>query len=611
MAELKSKALQVLRIEEILPLLASRYEAGCLVPFIGAGMSRRKLAAWSGFLKNLADQAADSGAAPVENPTDPCPRYDPHPEVVAQRVAATIRNRHNEDDFLNIVGKALRGEEYDKPGAPEQTEALAAIGWPLTISTNYDNLFYCACRKVCEDRLPPMVLGRAPEDCKQLMSALVSPFDREIIWHIQGFLGEPCSDCNPGTTMDSAHLKRLRSELVIGHSEYRRAVNTAIHFRRCFGEVFRSRSFLFLGSSLSEEYFWNLFGETLELCGPSPVPHFAFLLKGSGVDVRFLAEEMNIAVCEYDDHADLTRWLKDLKRTIDYPNARVSNWHVPLNGGFRLEVAPYAHLPMPETTSDRAVAIIVRARPEGQFDLDSDLGVGQREELRRKFNQAFAPGRHVLETATDSGIFAVRARTRPESESESDCVGAAVRELLGKLGSRWGFLHLHMPSAGGTVPPVYAFIEVVREFGRWAADDAHQRPLHLIAHVGPQVLLNLTSGQISLHELLTSRLIRFWAMVNSERGAEPARRVLYRKPDDTTLKDVLVEVLGEVGDSALKEWSVSLSPSPSRAIGPLTDKSLDQNIRDVGVVLGSVLTLSRARPHTHGKTLTRHAAVGS
>lgn len=80
---------------------------------------------------------------------------------------------------------ALKGEEFDRSEIPEQTKALAAIYWPLSVSTNYDHLFYCSCRETFEDRLPPMVLGRGAEDCKQVMSALVSPFDREIIWHIQ------------------------------------------------------------------------------------------------------------------------------------------------------------------------------------------------------------------------------------------------------------------------------------------------------------------------------------------------------------------------------------------------------------------------------------------
>jgi hypothetical protein len=144
------------------------------------------------------------------------PAGSDHPEIKAQRCAATIRNSCSEKAYWEIIEETLRGEDFEKSGLPEQTEALAEIYWPLTISTNYDHLFYCACRKAFEDRLSPTVLGRSAEDCKQVVSALVSPFDREIIWHIQGFLGEMCPQCHPDIVQDEAQLERLRRELACG-----------------------------------------------------------------------------------------------------------------------------------------------------------------------------------------------------------------------------------------------------------------------------------------------------------------------------------------------------------------------------------------------------------
>ena len=123
-------------------------------------------------------------------------------------------------------------------------------------------------------------------------------------------------------------------------------------------------------------------------------------------------------------------------------------------------------------------------------------------------------------------------------------------------------------------------------------------------------LLNLTSRQIGLQELLTSRLIRFWTVVNHGGGAEPTRRVLYRTPR-TTLKEVLIEVLGDVSDEALREWSISVSPSPRHAAGPLTDKHLRQTLCDVGIVFGSVLTLGVLRPQPERRDLIgRSIAAG-
>jgi hypothetical protein len=588
MPESNSRAFQVLDIEEMLPLLASSYTAGRLVPFIGAGMSRRKLAGWEGFVQNLEKEVAIQS-----------PELSGHIEVRAQRAIAALRNSCDDEGFRATLTEALKGEDFDKPGPPDQTLALAEIYWPLTISTNYDHLFYCACRSVFKDHLPPKILGRGADDCKQVMSALVNPFDRETIWHIQGFLGEDCPVCPTPPVSDVSHLDRLRRELVFGHAEYRRAANTAVHFRRCFGEVFRSRSFLFLGSSLSEEYFWNLFGETLELCGPSPMPHFALMPEDADVDVRFLAEEMNIVVCRYDLHkGGLAPCLRQLKKTIEGPGARMSRWELQLkrdSSCSSLTIAPYSHLPRLDPYADRAVAIGVRACPKGHFELDQDLSC---PDLKRIFaDSQFDPGKHVL--SPQANLFAVRARTKPEEETENDAVGAAITELLDQV--KPSTLHLYLPSAGGTVPPVYGFIEAVRAFGKWAA--ASPRGLNLSAHVGHQVLLNLTSHQIRLDELVTSNLLRFWAIITTDDGQNPTRRVLYKPPTDG-LGDILMELLGLTDKEALENWSTSLCPCPKRTLFPLGHKDLDKSLADAGVVFGSVLTLVRTS-QAHGTSVAK------
>ena len=106
---------------------------------------------------------------------------------------------------------------------------------------------------------------------------------------------------------------------------------------------------------------------------------------------------------------------------------------------------------------------------------------------------------------------------------------------------------------------------------------------------------------------LTWRLIRFWTEVNSEHGREPSRRVLYRPPD-TRLKDVAMEVLS-VGEDALEDWTVSLSPSPKHTVGPVSAKDLGKPLCDVGVVFGSVLTLCRTRSQPAGGDTAAHGAT--
>ena len=158
-----------------------------------------------------------------------------------------------------------------------------------------------------------------------VVSSLNSPFDRECLWHIQGFLGgqHEASDNWMKELRAQERDKQFEQELVIGHGDYRRATTTAVHFRRCFGEVFRSRSFLFLGSSMAEQYFLNLFGEILDLVGPSPVPHFAFVLEDT-VDHRFLSDQMNTTVVQYKKHSEVSEYLRLLKKEVDRP--RTVHW---------------------------------------------------------------------------------------------------------------------------------------------------------------------------------------------------------------------------------------------------------------------------------------------
>jgi hypothetical protein len=297
---------------------------------------------------------------------------------------------------------------------------------------------------------------------------------------------------------------------------------------------------------------------------------------------------MNIAVCQYKHPSEVIEWLEELKCKIDQPFGRVAGWRVKLDGGSSLEIVPHKELPVP--SDDVAIAIVVRQRGEnGQFELKLDE-IDRRGDLRQKFRGGrFDAGKHLL--SVEPGVFAVRALTELKREDESHAVRNAVRELLNGVEGRWCQLHLYLPSAGGTVPPVYGFIEAIRAFGNWVKEKP--RHLHLTAHVGAQVLLNLTSGHIALHELLTSTLIRFWAVVNTGSGGEPIRRVLYRKPE-TQLKDVLTDVLG-VTEDVLSKWSISVCPSPRYSSGHLISEDTSIALSEAGVVFGSVLTLNRKR----------------
>jgi hypothetical protein len=103
--------------------------------------------------------------------------------------------------------------------------------------------------------------------------------------------------------------------------------------------------------------------------------------------------------------------------------------------------------------------------------------------------------------------------------------------------------------------------------------------------------LMLTSGRVDIRELLSSELVRFWAVVIASKNQEPIRRSLQCCADKK-----LGEVLDEL-DIPLNttEWFVSVCPSarkesPAATGRPIRDVS-HLSLTEAGVVFGSVLIL--------------------
>jgi hypothetical protein len=575
-------------VKELLPLLASIYQRGRLVPFVGAGMSAPNLPLWPGFLANL---ERDAEAARRHHGWPPETAGDGPPELRAQRAQTIIRNLVGEQCFIDAVRRALLpgGEPVS---ATPQTKALAAMRWPLIISTNYDDLLYGCLHEKASNGPEPVLMGRSAADCKMIVSSLNSPFDRECLWHIQGFLGKQhqASERWLGNLREQGRDKQLEHELVIGHAEYRRATTSAVHFRRCFGEVFRSRSFLFLGSSISEPYFLNLFEEILDLVGPSPVPHFAFAIKNGPVDARFLSDQMNTTVCPYEEHDDLSEYLRLLKEEVDRPKARTVHWCNVVSDLEDLQVSVLSAPRLAQLPEHHALAVVSKQDEEGRPGFSPALDADEVAALDAAFQGVKCePNKYVLR-APCGNVFAVSAAAFGlGSGGRQTDVRAASRALLEQV-SRDGFeaVHLLLPPHGGNVPPVYGFMEAVRMFGCWKRSNP-KRNLRAHLYVGPEVALNLTSQRIDLQELLTSDLVRFWTEVISDATGEPFRRVFYYRPEKPVL-----ELLREVGAPASNEWELTVCPSPRTGDAPICAEDLhEMTLETLGVVFGSVVSVRR------------------
>jgi hypothetical protein len=565
--------------EDILPLLVSTYQQGRLVPFLGAGMSAPMLTLWDKFIRKLETRACLN----LENSKLTL-------DAKAQRACTIIQNREGRTGLLKAVCEALRTENRE---VPKSTFSLAQIPWPLVISTNYDDLFFYSALSRPYDQewskdMDVQILGRSARDCKLVVSSLTGPFDRQYIWHVQGFLGGQF----PGKKVedDIPNIQALQDDLIIGHSEYRRVMNRAPEFRRCFTEVFNMRSFLFLGSSLNEQYFLNLFGEVLDLCGPSAVPHFAFTEKGK-VDADFLADQMNITVCEFPEGqwSQIPCWLDCLSNEIKRPKARSSGWSYSIDSttkaGTDLEILRGRAPEIPG--AGEAVGFV--AGREGSVPIPPPSFA----HLAAERHLVIECHEHVC-YYPDRRLYAVTAHCR-EDDDES-AVRDALNDLLNavtKMDSSITKIHFEFSAAGGTVPPIYAFVEVVRAFGEWRADKRNAKiPLQLALYIQSEVELCLTSGRIHIPELLASRLIRFWVVVISSETREPVRRAMHCCPD------ILVEkVLEEVGVPIGSTWTVSVCPSPRKKDSQGTNSGRTTRdfgkltITEMGIAFGSVLIL--------------------
>src|SRR5690606_21836728 len=164
------------------------------------------------------------------------------------------------------------------------------------------------------------VLGRSMADCQAVLGALEAPRE-PVLWALQGFLRS--------RAVDDPMLERLEHELVVGHSEYRRAAHTALHFRRAFAEVFRRRTLLFLGSSLTDSYLIDLFGEVVEMFGPVPRPHYALVPASSNIDEDFLRSRLHIRALRYNTekgHQPVEDFLSALQDRIRAQGQSIAAW---------------------------------------------------------------------------------------------------------------------------------------------------------------------------------------------------------------------------------------------------------------------------------------------
>jgi len=581
--------------------LAAAYGRGALTPFIGAGVSAPTCPLWTEFIDRLEESAGIERDNAMESA-----------DLIRRASAAVQALRHKSPGALqDAVEEVMYRKSRKADGTmatPRATEALARVWWPLVLTTNYEALFLDAWNRrwvyneAAPDPLPDfgtmLPVGRGRIDCQRVLNCARSP-DNPLLWALQGFIGR------------KGERHKLASQLAIGHAEYRRQTHEAVHFRRAFAEVYRSRTLLFLGSGIRESYLLDLFGEALELLGTIDHFHYALVPRGE-TDPDFLQRRLQILAIEYAPDEDgghgacVTGFLKGLREKIDGPRPRPSQWAMKLHAARWITVEDeypdvavvrgQMHLPSAPGT---AVAVSAGLGKRGLMIGDPGLRLvrelGFDPDSKRLPLQCIK--KNFVYRLEGHPLFVVVARDPAHggrSGRDIRRVAPATVDLMTAVASA-GFSRVDtMLLAAGrqrTFPQHICLREMVRGYCNWhdATSRADSIPMY-IHTVDPSVLALMESRRIDLLSMIDSPRVRFWIEIRMDQ--EDPAPMLAIAATACTLEELMREHAIPCAG-----WEVSVRPAPSGQYHPQRVEALtgaaSPSLADLGVLNGSTLAFLR------------------
>ncbi|RKH38469.1 SIR2 family protein [Corallococcus sp. AB050B] len=565
--------------------LVSIYDAGKLVPFLGAGMSFPTCPLWRGFVEKL------ERAASLKSMKDA--------DLLQRSFEAVRRLRRRDSKSLpQEIRKALC---VGVQSPPERARLLSQVYWPLVLTTNYDDLFLCAAQEEFKKGNldePFSVLGRSPMSCQRVLSSLHESTE-PILWALHGFLGgqgKPLTQTD--VNQDTSH------ELIVGHEEYRQVTHKEPHFRRAFAEVVRNRSFLFLGTSLNDPHLLGLFEEILALGGANPLPHFAVVFKGDEIDRRYLESRLNTILIELSDYNELEPFLSQFVSAVSSARSRVSNWSYSM-------LAP-ARVSRPTDTADLE---LVRGRitlPQKGECVALSAGFDAKRQLL--FNKStlkfldearaegllgntaepelLRSGDHIARYPDSPFLIGV-ARDTESAWDKRDLrfVFKATFALLDEAALR-GFrvLRTQLLAAGKSrhFPGRFSLTQMLRAYAAWRRVHVDGPELRMMIHIyARDATFELAAGRIDVPELLNCDDFRFWVEVSGSDAKDVERQLFFMRGD------VVISQIAEKLDLEGDGWMVSVTPAPTldegrRSFFSVKGRTLDE----LGVMPGSTLRFS-------------------
>ncbi len=612
-----------------LPRLVTAYHQGRLVPFVGLGMSRPLCADWRGLIENLEALALHEGLLPPGDVRGAKEKVGADTELPqrANRAVAVLR-RGSKRPFADLMREALYPTGNLPPGkmsergiVPQSAALGSILRWPLVLTTNYDDFLY---RDLCfepdaeQKWKGPLVLGRSPADCVRVVASLTSPAPR-ILWTLQGFLPFDKTYYNPPE--GDARGAELAEQMVVGHEEYRRVTHRIPWFRRAFAEVFRARSFLFLGSGLKDQYLMELFGEAIEMCGPSPFPHFALIRRGE-LDPRFMLNRYHVVVIEYDDHKDVTGGITRLKEALDADGIRprshgfsfrapadagsdsrppdlevVRGWLPPLGPGECVGVS--CGLRGPEGEPEKCEA--VPGTKSLEYLNAAGVSHDKREWVKAAGGEDASAGllaRFADAAGQPSPYYGLIARTGPGGKRDSRVIPGVCKRFLSEAQAQ-GFrvARLQLVAGGSWAPydPLHAAAQLARGVKEWFLE-TDKPSIRVVVHiVNKDIWFNIQSGRLDLLELLRCDDMRVVVVTNVDDGpvgvAENAAVRQFRVIGPAAT----AQEVADTADVPHAGWMFEVYPSPTKTkfVHPLDSAEAKERLTDLGAVPGSTIRFFR------------------
>ena len=589
---------ECMTLDDLLPQLAHSYSRGLLVPFLGAGMSAGACPLWKEFVFHLENRAEIDSS-------------DQQDEIssaeLIQRAARAVRRLKNRapGEFANGIGEILQLPNARKP---EASDELARIWWPLVITTNYDDWFLTLWNQHHSEGRPlPALLelklcGRNRPDCERILNSLRAP-DNPLLWALQGFVGgQVAAVLGKQRRFGPDNSAELSAELVVGHEEYRHEAHGAPGFRRAFAEVFRSRSFLFLGTSLSDPYFLNLFDEVLELQGSIPHPHYAFV-KRRTVNCGFLRDRLQILAVEYGDHKDLPSMISSMARELYAQQPRQTDWSYSLRS--------FAH-PVQSEGEDLKILRKGLSHPLPGGCLSISVGIRNDDQLRigkghEILAEIFGPeAADLLSTQRisphvwkieDLPAYLVAARDLEFTDyRDARVIRTATTELLTCAEAAGFTIVQSMLLAAGQhrkFLPYISLVQMIKAFAAYRSEHEQSRLKLFIYVVDPGVLSLLGSGRVDVSELLYMERTRFW--IEIWRSRREVLRFLEFARGTTPLREILEPYDVDRG------WEFHVIPSPIEhpkvlTTGQIFDPESRWTVASAGLLPGSTLRLVPSTP---------------